>query len=120
MKAFTKVPHITVISNLVSTLKRIEIVNMRRFVISCSVTALLITAFTAAMCSTFAANKATPEISLEAIYVGEGDSLWSIANECYPENTNIRSAVREIKNINGLTTSTIYPGDVLYIPVHNN
>ncbi|MBE7056307.1 MAG: LysM peptidoglycan-binding domain-containing protein [Ruminococcaceae bacterium] len=49
------------------------------------------------------------------VAVESGDSLWSLACEYYP-NMNIRTAISQIKEINGLTDSTIYEGDILMLP----
>lgn len=49
------------------------------------------------------------------VAVESGDSLWSLASEYYP-NMNIRTAMSQIKEVNDLTGSTIYEGDVLMLP----
>ena len=49
------------------------------------------------------------------VAVESGDSLWSLAAEYYP-NTNRRTAMSQIREINNLTSSTIYEGDVLMLP----
>lgn len=48
--------------------------------------------------------------------VDTGDTLWSIAAE-YAEGRDIRKVIYEIKYINGLRTSMIYPGQELRIPL---
>jgi len=48
--------------------------------------------------------------------VDTGDTLWSIAAE-YAEGRDVREVIYEIKRINGLRTSTIYPGQELRVPV---
>lgn len=96
---------------------RIKIVNKKRFAAFCAVTALVISS---AVCAVFASanNAMALEREYTPFYVGEGDTLWSIVKENYPSDTDIRSMIYDIQSVNGMTTSTIYPGDVLYIPVY--
>ena len=47
--------------------------------------------------------------------VKRGDSLWAIASEYCPENVDRRDWIREVKDINGLSDSTIYPGQRLTV-----
>lgn len=55
------------------------------------------------------------EIEYAPVAVEEGDSLWSLATEYYP-NMNRKEAISHIKEINKLQSSTIYEGDVLMLP----
>lgn len=55
------------------------------------------------------------EVEYSPVAVESGDSLWSLATEYYP-NMNRKEAISLIKEINGLTSSTIYEGDVLMLP----
>lgn len=57
---------------------------------------------------------------LTSVYVQEGDSLWSIAEEYYtPEFGSIREYVKEIRNTNGLSGDKILYGYTLLIPYYN-
>ena len=52
------------------------------------------------------------------VLVKAGDSLWNIAKGIPGgENSDIRKLVYEIRKVNGLSTSTLVPGQVLIIPV---
>lgn len=55
------------------------------------------------------------EMEYAPVAVESGDSLWTLAGEYYP-NMNRRTAISQIKEVNGLTDSTIYEGDVLLLP----
>lgn len=98
-------------------LSRVKIVNKKRFAAFCAATALVISS---AVCAVFipADNAMASECEYTPVYVGEGDTLWSIVKENYPSDTDIRSKIYDIQSVNGMSTSTIYPGDVIYIPVY--
>lgn len=58
----------------------------------------------------------------KTIYIKSGDTLWSIAsdlqeNDSYYTGKNIRYIIGELKQINNLTTSTLYTNQELQIPV---
>ncbi len=55
------------------------------------------------------------------VTVNEGDSLWKIA-EKYSDGHNMSSAefVQWVEKKNGITGETIFPGEELTIPVHND
>ena len=61
------------------------------------------------------ASSAKHEMTYAPVAVESGDSLWSLAAAYYP-NTNRKTAMEDIKKVNGLTGSTIYEGDVLMLP----
>lgn len=46
--------------------------------------------------------------------VGQGDTLWRLAQEITPEDP--RETVFLIKKLNGLTNDIIYPGQLLEVP----
>ena len=95
---------------------RYKIVDKRRFTAFCTALALVFSGAVYAV-SSGAGKVRASETEYMLIYVGEGDTLWSIAKEnC--GSSDIRSAVSEIKSANGMRTSTIHPGDALYVPVY--
>lgn len=51
-----------------------------------------------------------------AVVVGDGDSLWIIAQRLAPE-ADPRQTVQQIKDMNGLESSLIHPGEVLQVPL---
>ncbi len=53
---------------------------------------------------------------LQKIVVSNNDSLWSLVSENCSFDQDIRKAIYEVKKINGLTTSIIHPGQIIYIP----
>lgn len=50
------------------------------------------------------------------INVSEGDTLWSLAST-YMEDIEIRKAVYELSKHNNIQNASIYPGDVIAIPL---
>lgn len=96
---------------------KIKIVNKRRFTAFLTVCALICTAiFTAAFSNS--SHVSASDAEYELIYVGDGDTLWSIAKDYYPSSMNVHNIISDIKFINDMTSNTIYSGDVLYIPVY--
>lgn len=50
------------------------------------------------------------------VLVYAGDTLWGIASEHAPSETNVRSYINELKALNGLSSSHIIEGQVLLLP----
>ena len=48
------------------------------------------------------------------LQVGQGDTLWRLAQEIAPDNP--RETIYLIKKLNGLTSDLIYPGQLLEVP----
>lgn len=48
--------------------------------------------------------------------VAAGETLWEIASNVTAPGADVRDAVRTIKELNALETTTIRPGQVLAIP----
>lgn len=51
----------------------------------------------------------------QKVLVEKGDTLWAIALKYYPQ-VDPRKTVAEIKRINNMKVSKIYPGQVLRLP----
>lgn len=92
-------------------MKRYELKNPVRFYTAVAIVIVVIATL-------FAASKvyAKKPDNLTTVVVSEGDTLWSIAQECGSE-TEIRELIYEIKEINGLDSNDfIYEGMVLRVP----
>lgn len=59
---------------------------------------------------------AGPEPTTVDYRVRAGDTLWNIAGEVAPGD-DIRGVVSEIRDLNDLDSSLIYPGQILVVPV---
>lgn len=76
--------------------------------------------FLTTVCAVFlliggAAEADAPVPSVEYV-VDAGDSLWSIAASHAEVGDDLRDFVADIKDLSQLTSSTIYPGQVLQLP----
>ena len=65
------------------------------------------------------------KISYNKIYVYNGDTLWSIAEEqkesnSYYKSKDVRYIIYDIKNINHMEDSIVFEGQELYIPYISN
>jgi LysM repeat protein len=56
-----------------------------------------------------------PAVPVVQVTVEEGDSLWAIARATVPE-ADPREVILDIRELNGLATNTIHPGQVLSVP----
>ena len=59
---------------------------------------------------------AGPEPTTVDYTVRAGDTLWMIADEMGPDE-DLRGVVAEIRDLNGLDSSLIFPGQILVVPV---
>lgn len=64
-----------------------------------------------------AADLSVPR-ELQAVSVESGDTLWNLIEEYYDYQGDIRNRIYEVKEINGMKESRIYPGQIIYIPVN--
>jgi len=49
--------------------------------------------------------------------VNAGDSLWSIAELYNIHDKDTREVIYDIRQVNGLATSMIYPGQTIQVPI---
>ncbi|MDO4582166.1 MAG: LysM peptidoglycan-binding domain-containing protein [Bacillota bacterium] len=54
---------------------------------------------------------------LREITICQGDTLWSLVEDFYDYDGDIRAAIYEVKKINDMSSSYIQAGDTLLIPV---
>lgn len=96
-----------------------KIVNKTKFVRTISILIILI-----CMIIIFSKNTYSKgEISYREDYIYSGDTLWSIAeneieNNKYFENKDIRNVVYELKNVNNFSSSELYEGQKIRIPIY--
>ena len=68
--------------------------------------------------STLTINAYSKDIpQFKYINVQAGDTLWSIASE-NSKNNEIREAIYEISEVNNIQNATIYPGEIIKIPLN--
>ena len=59
--------------------------------------------------------KTNSEAEIIDYTINKGETLWNIAKEYTPDNKDIRQTIYEIKQLNNMTNSTIYPGQTIKI-----
>ena len=60
-------------------------------------------------------SSAGPGPGITRIAVRPGQNLWSLA-EAYDPNADTRQVIREILQLNSLSTDQVQPGQVLWMP----
>jgi hypothetical protein len=99
-------------------LNKYRVTNMKKFkrFMFLSILSMSMLVFTFA--ATFKAySKDIPQFDM--VTVQDGDTLWSIAsNYADKSNTDIRELVFEISSENSIYNASIYPGDVIKVPMN--
>lgn len=85
--------------------------NKKRFYIALLLLSFIIT--TPVFASTIYESK---EPAYDTVVVKEGDSLWNILSS-YSKNSDIRDYIYEVKKLNKMKDSNIYPGQTILIPL---
>lgn len=97
--------------------RRYRIVNKKRFN-TFLISATIIIAF---IISLFINNNKAYSLTynepFKEIVINKGDTLWSIALENMPDDYDVRKMVYEIREFNNLDNATIYPGDIIKVPI---
>jgi nucleoid-associated protein YgaU len=63
-----------------------------------------------------AAGAEEPPAATTEYVVAAGDTLWDVASTHADQGIDIRNLIADIKDLSGIQSSTIYPGQVLRIP----
>lgn len=65
-------------------------------------------------------NLANKQLKTNEVIVQSDDTIWNLAKKACKnkENVNIQNVIIEIKEINNLSSSNIYVGQVLNIPIY--
>lgn len=98
-------------------LNRYKVTDLRKFKRFMFISILFISILVfASMATLNAYSKDIPQYNY--ITVEEGDTLWSIAsNYADSSHTDIRELVYLISNENDIYNASIYPGDVIKVPM---
>lgn len=96
-----------------------RIINMKKFIRGISLILSLIV-FLILILGNVSLSHGEPQY--KDLYVGSGDTLWSIANNelninTYYHNKDIRAVIKDLKSINNLNSSALYVGQKLIIPM---
>ncbi len=63
-----------------------------------------------------AASADTPPGPTTEYVVVSGDTLWAIASDLTPEGEDVRVTISHIKELSGIRSSTLTPGQILTLP----
>ena len=90
----------------------IRIVNRKKFIRSIAIVIfLLIAIFNVSIA------KSNNEEEIIDYTIAPGQTLWSIAREYTPNSKDIRETIYEIKQLNNMTDSSIYPRQTIQIKI---
>ncbi|GAU79011.1 LysM peptidoglycan-binding domain-containing protein [Fusibacter sp. 3D3] len=111
-------PHVTFDSRMYRRPKRrrLVIVNKMRFIFATILALILLSIIFSYITGNFLSVASTNQEYLE-ITVVPGDTLWDIASQYNYYDDDIRQVLYDIQKTNQMTSSNIYPGQVLVIPV---
>ncbi len=90
---------------------------IRRRFVSVIILAVIFTLFVS-ITSVGAAEKKEEQtyINYMSVQIMPGDSLWSIANTyCYDCNMDVKTYIKELKELNNLSSDTIHSGNYLIV-----
>ena len=97
-------------------LNRYKVTDLQKFKRFMFISILLISILVfASMATLNAYSKDIPQF--DYIDVKEGDTLWSIASN-YSDNKEIREVIFEISQTNHIQNASIYPGDIIKVPLN--
>ncbi|MDD4781112.1 MAG: LysM peptidoglycan-binding domain-containing protein [Tissierellia bacterium] len=97
-------------------LNKYRVTDIRKFKRFMFILILLISLLSFSLISTF--NAYSKDITqYDYISVQEGDTLWAIASE-YSNKDDIRKVIYIISKVNNISEATIYPGDIIKIPLN--
>lgn len=100
--------------------RKYRIINKRRFYLFLTSVFIIIAMIVLSLVSNNKVHSSYYEIEYVSIEVKEGDTLWNIASKYLTDYSDIRKAIYDIKALNKLDSSYIYPGDIIKIPSTNN
>lgn len=97
-----------------------KIVNYRKFITSIALSTVVLLL---ALLTLFSSVSAYTTPNYSSVYVEYGDTLWSISEiqsntNLYYQGKDIRYIVKDIRDINNLTSCSIQPGQELLIPTY--
>ena len=91
---------------------KLRIVNHKKFIRS-----LVIVVFLLIALFNVSIAKSSNEAEIIDYTIAPGQTLWSIAREYTPNSKDIRETIYEIKQLNNMTDSSIYPRQTIQIKI---
>ena len=99
--------------------KRYKVVNKFRFYVFIITLSMLGTTLIMSLLSINQVYGSIYKYDYDEVKIIEGDTLWFLAMDYTSKEYDIRRMLYEIKRMNKMETSQIYPGDILKIPLIN-
>ena len=100
--------------------KRYFIVNPRRFFAFLTFIFMLISILIIIFINSSKAHSSIYQTKFKEYHIVNGDNLWNISARNIPEGYDIRKMIYEIKELNQMDTSYIYPGEIIKIPIYDH
>lgn len=101
-------------------MKKYKIINKRRFTVFIVFSFSLVWLISFIFINSIKAEGSILQRKYLEHYIIDGDTLWNIALEYMPKKYDIRKMVYEIRELNKLETSYIFPGEIIKIPLMEN
>lgn len=98
-------------------MKKVRIINRKRFNLSVSMFLVLIISFSMIAVSSLNAEGETTKKCI-TISVNQGDTIWSIAKLHGTEDMDIREVIYDIQMENQLASAIIHPGQEIRVPIY--
>lgn len=78
---------------------------------------VLAIALTAIVVSNIVSRPVLVQTDEEIVFIEEGDTLWSYAEEYCPQDMDIRKYIEIVRDYNGKDDATVYVGEVICLPI---
>ena len=78
---------------------------------------ILAVTLTAIATSSIMSRPVLVQTSEEIVFIEEGDTLWSYAEEYCPQDMDIRKYIEIVRDYNGKDDATVYVGEVICLPI---
>lgn len=78
---------------------------------------ILAVTLTAIVTSSIMSRPVLVQTSEEIVFIEEGDTLWSYADDYCPNDMDIRKYIQIIVDYNGKDDATVYVGEVICLPI---
>lgn len=98
-------------------MKKYKVVNKKRFFIFLTTVLIIIISIISILRPSNKAHSSILEEHFIEVSISKGDTLWDIAVEYMPEKYVVRKMIYNIKVLNEMESSYIFPGDIIKIPI---
>ena len=100
--------------------KKYKITNKRKFISFLLLVSTMVMFMTFLLVKDNKVYSSTYEENYTKIKVVQGDTLWNIAINNMPKEYDVRKMVFEIIEFNHMENASIYPGDLIKVPIKHS